>query len=69
VLRIDRQVVLDVLQLSRESLQLRRLRLVAQRDVRLESGFVVEQLVLVHLVRPDRRLNVPFSSIHATSLS
>ena len=57
LLRIDRQVVLDVLQLSRESLQLRGLGLVEQGDVRLESGLVVEELVLVHLIRPDGRLN------------
>ena len=38
-------------------LQLRGLRLVPHRDVRLERGLVVEQLVLVDLVRADGRLD------------
>ena len=62
LLRIDRQVVLDVLQLAGEPLQLRGLRLVAHRDVGLERGLVVEELVLVDLVRPDGRLDARLSA-------
>ncbi len=55
--RIDRQVVLDILQLAAELLDLRALLLVEDRDVRLERRLVVEELVLVDLVRANRRLD------------
>ena len=57
VLRIDRQVVLDLLQLAAEPRQLLRLGVVTQRDERLERRLVVEPLVLVDLVRADGRLD------------
>ena len=57
VLRIDRQMVLDVLQLAGELLQLGALGFVLNRDERLERRLVVEELVLVHLVGSDRRLD------------
>ena len=57
VLRVDRQVILDILQLAGELLQLGRLRFVDNRYERFESRLVVEQLVLVHLVGSDRRLD------------
>ena len=55
--RIDRQVVFDLLELGSEARQLLRLHIVAQRDERLERGLVVEPLIFVGLVRPDRRLD------------
>ena len=57
VLRIDRQVVLDVLQLGPEPRQLLRLGIVAERDEGLERRLVVEPLVFVGLVRTDGRLD------------
>ena len=47
VLRIDRQVVLDLLQLGPEARQLLRFGVVTQRDERLERRLVVEPLVFV----------------------
>src|SRR6185295_9786907 len=60
VLRIDRQVALDVLQLGRKLLELFRLVLVLYRDERFVGRFVVEQLVFVDLVRANRRLDGAF---------
>ena len=57
ILRIDRQHVLDALQLAAEPGQLVRLDVVAKGDERLERRLVVEELVLVDLVRSDRRLD------------
>ena len=61
VLRIDRQVVLDVLQLARRASAASRSR---PRSCTVmyasNAGLVVEQLVLVHLVGPDRRLDRAF---------
>ena len=57
ILRIDRQVVLDLLQLRSKPHQLLSLRVVAKRDERFERRLVVEPLVLVDLVRADRRLD------------
>ena len=57
VLRIDRQVVLDVLQRAGELLELRRFGLILDGNERFERGLVVEPLVFVDLVRPDRRLD------------
>ena len=50
-LGIDREVVLEVLQIRAESLELCRLIVVADRDERLECGFVVEPLVLARMLR------------------
>ena len=58
VLRIDRQHVLDALQLAAEPRQLLGLGVVAQRDERLERRLVVEELVFVDLVRSDGRVDV-----------
>ena len=69
ILRIDRQVVLDLLQLGSETRQLLCLRIVAKRDERLERGLVVEPLVLVDLVGPIVGSMLASSSIHAMSLS
>ena len=55
--RVDGQVVLDVLQCGRELLQLGGLGLVLDRDEGLERRLVVEPLVLVDLVGPDRRFD------------
>ena len=57
VARIDRQVVLELLQVIAERLQLLRLGLVADGDERLERRLEVEPLVLVDLVRADGRLD------------
>ena len=57
ILRIDRQHVLDALQLAAEPRQLVRLDVVAKRDERLERRLVVEEFVLVDLVRSDGRLD------------
>ena len=58
--RIDRQLVLDVLQLAAEFLELRALGFILNGDVGLERGLVVEQLVFVDLVRTDRRFDRAF---------
>ena len=57
ILRIDRQHVLDALQLAAEPRQLVRLDVVAKGDERLERRLVVEEFVLVDLVRSDGRLD------------
>src|SRR5258707_28374 len=54
---IDRQMVLDVLQLRREALQLLRLGVIAHGDEGLESRLVAEPLILVGLVGSDGRLD------------
>ena len=56
-LRIDRQAILQVLQLAAEALELRRLVAVGERDERFERRLEVEPLVLVDLVGPDGRLD------------
>ena len=67
---IDRQVVLDVLQLGGEARQLLGLGVVAHGDEGLERGLGVEPLVFVDLVGADGRLDRCASSfIQATSLS
>ena len=57
ILGIDRQRVLELLQVRGERLQLLRLRFVADGDERFERRLEVEPLVLVDLVRADRRLD------------
>ena len=54
---IDRQRVLELLQMGGERLQLLRLGFVANRDERFERRLGVEPLVLVDLVRADGRLD------------
>jgi hypothetical protein len=55
ILRVDRQQVLDALQLAGEPRQLLRLDVVADGDERFERRLVVEEFVLVDLVRSDGR--------------
>ena len=57
VLGVNRQMVLDVLQRAGKLLQLGRFGLVLDGDEGLERGLVVEPLVLVNLVGPDRQLD------------
>ena len=52
-------MILDVLQLAGEILQLCALGFILHGDVRLERRFVVEQFVLVDLVRADGGLDGP----------
>ena len=57
VVGVDRQVVLEILQLRTEARELRSLGIVADGDERLEGRLVIEPLVLVDLVRADGRLD------------
>src|SRR4030095_9129413 len=57
VLRIDRQRVLELLEVARKRLQLLRLGIVSNGDEGFEGGLGVEPLVLVNLVRTDGRLD------------
>ena len=53
ILRIDRQIVFQFLQVLTELRQLRRLSIVAQSHVGFERCLVTEQFIFVCLVRPD----------------
>ena len=55
--RVDGQMVFDVLQLAAEALQPCALLDVVHGDEGFERRLVVEELVLVHFVRADRRLD------------
>ena len=60
IFRVDREMVLDVLELAGKFLQLRAFRFVLDGDEGLEAGFVIEPFVFVNLVGPDRRLDRAF---------
>ena len=66
---IDRQGVLELLQVRGERLQLFRFGFVADGDERFERRLEVEPLVLVDLVGPMVGSIDASSSIHATSLA